>query len=63
MLRLEILNVGGTEEVADYIYKVFINRRLIASGEVKEHFRADGWEKLVARITKQEISRRRARAR
>lgn len=48
MMIIEILNDGtGTDESANYTYKVKINRRVVAQGEIKRHNRNNGWENLL----------------
>jgi hypothetical protein len=41
---------------SNYDYKVYINRSLIASGQVIGHKRTDGWQKLVKLMLKQDRS-------
>jgi len=43
-------NVSGLAPVSDYAFEVRINDRVIASGTVTGHWRADGWEALVSRL-------------
>lgn len=51
MLRIEILNDGtGDFGTGNYTYRVFVNTRVIASGEVKNHKRGEGWLELVRKV-------------
>lgn len=53
MLTIEIINSGtGTDESANYHYRVYVNVREIARGKVEGHNRADEWWKLLDRIVK-----------
>jgi hypothetical protein len=48
MLIITFHNDGsGTEEIANYDVKVFVNRQEIAKVRINGHRRADGWEELV----------------
>jgi len=51
MLTIEIINTRkGTNENAKYIYKVIVNNKVIARGEVGGHNRNDGWRALLKLI-------------
>jgi hypothetical protein len=58
VLTVRIINTGtGTAERANYRYRVDVNGRQIAGGELTGHNRADGWEALVSAIALQEKER------
>lgn len=48
MLIVVITNdATGTNESANYRYEVRVNTKTVASGEIKNHNRADGWIELL----------------
>lgn len=49
-LIVTAVNVSGLDNVSDYVIEVRVNSRVIASGYVKGHTRADGWRALLQRI-------------
>jgi len=54
MLTINIRNDGtGTDDAANYAYTVMVNREVIASGEVKDHKRLDGWRALVRQVLRE----------
>ena len=55
MLIVTIQNVGGGLNVADYDYKVYVNKELIASGSLFDYERARGWANLVKEVAEKEI--------
>jgi hypothetical protein len=51
MLIVHIHNEGTrSDNTADYIYRVYVNQKEIASGEVKGHQRSLGWQGLLRRV-------------
>ena len=53
MLTLNVLNIAGTNEIADYRWTALVNNVVIERGEFTGHLRSDGWKKLVEKIVKQ----------
>lgn len=48
MLTIKIHNDGtGTNESANYTYRVYVNTTLIDHGIIKKHDRKKGWKKLL----------------
>jgi hypothetical protein len=48
MLKIEITNdQTGSDNIANYDYKVFINGIMIDSGKVLDHNRSLGWRSLL----------------
>jgi len=43
----------GTLKVGNYEYEVFVNTRKIAEGDVKGHYRPNGWKGLVTALQQQ----------
>jgi hypothetical protein len=43
-------DLTGTDQSANYAYKVFVNKRQIDEGTIKGHNRADHWRKLVVKV-------------
>lgn len=51
MLIVHVHNEGTRpDNTADYTYKVYVNQKEIASGEVSGHQRSDGWRELLRRV-------------
>jgi len=58
MLTLNIQNDGtGTDLIGNYRYEVKVNLHVVASGEVKGHWRPNGWPMLVETIAQQEMDK------
>ena len=60
MLIVRIHNTGQHPQSpvkGSYTYDVYVNRRLIARGNVAEHNRTDGWASLVALVAKDGLER------
>jgi hypothetical protein len=57
MLTVKIQNDGtGTNEDANYNYKVFVNDKEISHGRVCHHNRDNGWAELVKAVAENEIN-------
>lgn len=51
MLIVHVHNEGTRpDNTADYTYKVYVNQKKIASGEVRGHQRSDGWQELLRMV-------------
>ena len=50
MLVITFHNLSDGQPVSDYEYSVYINRRLIETGIVSGHTRAEGWRELIERL-------------
>ncbi len=57
MLQITIVNIKGTEEIADYSYQVTVNGEAIAGGTIKHHVRASGWKVLVQKLLEAEAKK------
>lgn len=47
MLIITFQNIKTENDIADYKWMVYINREVIAHGYLNNHFRPDGWRKLL----------------
>lgn len=54
MLIITFHNIDSKDNIADYDWRVYINRVEIASGILRGHNREDGWVELVKMLTKQQ---------
>ena len=53
MLVITFHNDGtGNEEIGNYNWEVYLNRKLLDRGELKNHNRSDGWKGLVKLFVK-----------
>jgi hypothetical protein len=53
MLTIVFINDStGDEKIGNYNWGVFINKTLLAKGELKGHNRLTGWEGLVKQFSK-----------
>ena len=59
MLILHIRNTTELAPVSDYEYEVLVNTRVIASGAVEGHTRADGWAELVRKVIEPYLRKKR----
>jgi hypothetical protein len=50
MLIITLQNISQVDEIADYQWSVYVNKSLIAEGQVKGHDRTAGWQKLVSQM-------------
>jgi hypothetical protein len=55
MLHLYFLNDGSGNEIkGNYKWGIFINKELIAHGDLKGHKRLEGWQGLIKKFTRKE---------